>query len=230
VKKLLIAFDLDDTLYPERDYVLSGFKAVSKIIKNKLGGDNIYPELIKTFNSGERRRTFNVTLERLGKKYDESLVKYMVNHYRKHIPDIHTYEDVSPTLEFLKQNHNLALVTDGYSDVQKNKVCALNIEKFFKKIIYTDEYGKDYWKPNLKVFQMAMDYFVANKDECTYIGDNIKKDFYSPNQLGWLTIQIKRKNGLYSNNHASHLNNKEFQPKVEINTLFELKEVLIKHK
>ena len=32
-----IVFDLDDTLYPERDYVLSGFKAVASWAEARLG-------------------------------------------------------------------------------------------------------------------------------------------------------------------------------------------------
>lgn len=222
MRKLLIAFDLDDTLYPEKDYILSGFKAVSQVMKNKFGGNDICPELIKTFKNGERRKTFNTTLERLGIKHNESLIKEMVDYYRMHFPDIIPYNDVVPTLKLLKQHHNLVLITDGYLEVQKIKVKILNIQRFFKKIIFTDEYGRDYWKPNPKTFQMLMSDFSANKDECVYIGDNIEKDFFAPNQLGWLTIQIIRKDKIYCNNFT----NKEYEPKIKIKSLLDLNEIL----
>lgn len=218
----VIAFDLDDTLYPEKQYVFSGFKAVSQLMEDQFGNNNIYPELVKTFNKGERRKTFNITLGRLGIKYNEILIRAMVNFYRKHFPDIKPYNDVEPTLKNLRQKHNLILITDGYLNVQRNKVIALKIERFFKRILYTDKYGKDYWKPNLRAFQMVMSHFSVNNNECVYIGDNIKKDFFGPNKLGWLTIQIKRKDRIYSD----IIENEEFAPKFKISSLLKLKEIL----
>jgi len=224
MRKLLVAFDLDDTLYPEKNYVFSGFKAVSQLMKNHLGINNIYPELVKTFNMGERRKTFNFTLERLGIKYNEVLLQKMVDCYRKHFPNIKPYNDVVPTLRHLKNKYTLVLITDGYLQSQKNKIASLNIDKFFKKILYTDEYGRAYWKPNLGAFQIVMEYFSVNGDNCVYVGDNIEKDFFAPNQLGWETIQIKRKNGLYSNSDI--FINEDFAPRVRIHSLLELKEIL----
>ncbi len=200
----------------------SGFKAVSQLIKNQFGINNFYPEVVKTFRGGERRKTFDITLERLGIRYNESLIQNMVTCYRSHFPNINPYNDVVPTLNYLRQEQTLVLITDGYLDVQKNKVRALNIEKFFKKIVYTDEFGKDFWKPNLKAFQMVMEYFSVNSNECVYVGDNINKDFFAPNQLGWLTIQIKRKNGIYSDIFI----NNDYSPKIKIDSLLELKKIL----
>jgi len=222
VIKSLIAFDLDDTLYPESDYVLSGFKAVSQLMKNQFGMSNTYQEFVKTFGMGERKKTFNIALRRLGIEYNEELINEMVNCYRKHFPDIRPYNDVVPILKYLRQNNTLVLITDGYLDAQKNKIQALNIEQFFQKILYTDEYGKDYWKPNMRSFQMVMACFSVNNDECVYVGDNINKDFFAPNKLGWLTIQIKRKNGL----HSDFIKNEEFTPKTKISSLLKLKEIL----
>jgi len=206
MRKLLVAFDLDDTLYPEKNYVFSGFKAVSQLMKNHLGINNIYPELVKTFNMGERRKIFNFTLERLGIKYNEVLIQKMVDCYRKHFPNIKPYNDVVPTLRHLKNKYTL------------------NIDRFFKKILYTDEYGRAYWKPNLGAFQIVMEYFSVSGDNCVYVGDNIEKDFFAPKQLGWETIQIKRKNGFYSNSDI--FINKDFAPRVRIHSLLELKKIL----
>jgi len=218
----VVAFDLDDTLYPERDYVLGGFKAVSELIGKRLGIKDFYPELVKTFNRGEREKTFDAALEKLGIKPNKALIQDMVNHHRAHFPNIKPYADAVPTLKYLRQKHHLALITDGYLQSQKNKVRALNIEHLFERIIYTDEYGEDYWKPSSLPYKLVMEYFSAEGIECAYVGDNIKKDFIAPNKMGWLTIQIRREGG----QHLNDIDNDKFKPQVRIDSLEDLKIIL----
>ncbi len=221
----IVAFDLDDTLYSEIDYVKSGFNAVSLLMKKQFGINNFYKELVKTFQASERKKVFNVTLKRLGIKYNDSLIQEMVDQYRTHIPNIQPYQDVLPSLMFLKQKYTLVLITDGYLEAQKHKVHSLKIESFFKKIIYTDKHGRNYWKPNKSAFKLVMEIFSVKGYECAYIGDNISKDFLAPNQLGWLTIQIFREDGIYVNTNIN-FSNKEFIPKIKIKSLIELKEII----
>jgi len=223
MKNWLVAFDLDDTLYPEREYVFSGFGAVSELVKRRFGIEDFYPELVKTFNGGERKKTFNATLKKCGIKYDNTLIRDLVNCYRAHFPNIKLYDDVVPTLQCLKRKYHLALITDGYLQAQRSKVRALNVERFFEKIIYTDQYGKEYWKPSRFPFQMVMEYFSAEGNECAYVGDNMEKDFIGPNRLGWLTVQIKRKERQYYENVFANDNQR---PQVSIDSLTALEKVL----
>lgn len=225
VKKMIkvIAFDLDDTLYSEREYVLSGFGAVSKLIEGRFGIKDFYPVLIEIFNGGERKKTFDITLKRFGIKYDEALVQDMVNHYRAHFPNIRPYDDVVPTLQHLRQKHHLGLITDGYLQVQKKKMRALNIQRLFERIIYTDEYGKNYWKPSPLPYRLVMKHFSVEGNKCAYVGDNLEKDFIAPNQMDWLTIQIKRKEGQYSDRSVK---DDHGRPRIRIKSLRELEIIL----
>jgi putative hydrolase of the HAD superfamily len=218
----VIAFDLDDTLYPEKEYVLSGFKAVSEFLKDYVDIDDPYQEFIKTFNRGERKKTFDVTLKRLGVEYNETLIQDLVDCYRAHFPNIQPYDDVVPILHHLKGKYHLALITDGYLQAQRNKVRVLDIEQFFEKIVYTDAYSEDYWKPSPFSYRLVMENFLAEGNECAYIADNIKKDFIAPNKLGWLTVQIKRKEGQYLNTLVTD----DHKPHVRINSLRSLQKVL----
>jgi len=218
----VVAFDLDDTLYPEREYVLSGFKVVSELVKQQLGIEDFYLELVETFNGGERKKTFDTTLKRLEIEYDLALIQDLVDCYRAHLPDIKPYDDVVPTLQRLKTQHHHALITDGHLQAQRNKVRALDLGQFFERIIYTDKYGKDYWKPSPFPYQLVMEHFSAEGSECAYIGDNMEKDFIAPNKLGWLTVQIRRKEGQYVNNVGSD----DCNPQIAIDSLKDLEKVL----
>ena len=55
-----ILFDLDDTLYLERDFVKSGFKAVASFIQNDNGMDEdiVYCNLWSIFKTGKRRKIY----------------------------------------------------------------------------------------------------------------------------------------------------------------------------
>lgn len=218
----VVAFDLDDTLYSEKAYVLSGFKVVSELVQKRFGSEDFCLELLETFDGGERKKTFDATLKRLGIEYDEALIQDLVDYYRAHLPAIRLYDDVEPTLRSLRERYHIALITDGHLQAQRNKVRALNINQFFERIIYTDQYGKNCWKPSSFPFQLIMRHFSVIGDECAYIGDNIEKDFIAPNELGWLTVQIRREEGQYVNGIGSD----DRKPWVRIDSLEDVERIL----
>ena len=55
--------------------------------------------------------------------------------YRNHRPKLNPNSDVNVILSRLKKYGNLYLVTDGNLVVQRNKINALNLKKYFKKTI-----------------------------------------------------------------------------------------------
>ena len=59
----LVAFDLDDTLYPERAFVRSGFRVVSDyLLRSGIVNRRLFSDLEAAFESGIRGRTFNHVL------------------------------------------------------------------------------------------------------------------------------------------------------------------------
>jgi putative hydrolase of the HAD superfamily len=194
-----IIFDLDDTLFNEFDYVLSGYKAVNKWITNKFKVSGFYETAIHLFKLGERKLVFNKTLEYLNIKYDEKLIKNMVDVYRKHYPDIEIYEDAKWVLSHINRTVKIGLISDGYLCSQKNKLKALNIKDFFQAVVLTDHFGKNNWKPSPFPYEHISKLLKCSHHECVYIGDNPSKDFITAKKLGWITVQIKRENSIYSN-------------------------------
>ncbi len=78
-----IVLDLDDTLYPEKEFVLSGFRAVSAWAELNLGiNRNIgEKELIDYYENGIRGDTFNRWLASYNLLSDD-VVEKMINVYR----------------------------------------------------------------------------------------------------------------------------------------------------
>ncbi|MGQ9635778.1 MAG: HAD family hydrolase, partial [Bryobacteraceae bacterium] len=61
-----VAFDLDDTLYLERDYVRSGFEAVGEWAKERLGIGDFTQRAWRWFQQGRRGDIFNQVLVEIG--------------------------------------------------------------------------------------------------------------------------------------------------------------------
>jgi putative hydrolase of the HAD superfamily len=190
-----VVFDLDDTLYDEIDYCRSGFNSVAHRLANLSGAPSakqIFDSFWKQFTAGNRKKTFNAALEELGISYDNRLIDELVNVYRNHVPQITLPADSRSILERLGKKYTLALLTDGFLPAQQLKVQALGIEGFFKCIIYTEQLGREYWKPSPVGFEKLLQSLNVNPKDTVYIADNEKKDFIAPNKLGFLTIQIIR--------------------------------------
>ena len=190
-----VVFDLDDTLYDEIEYCKSGFAAVAEFLADRLDGtdsEQTYNILWRQFISGNRTKTFNAALDELKISYDDNIINDMVGIYRNHKPDIKLPPDSRKVLCLLSKKYTLGLLTDGFLPAQKLKVQALDIEKYFKSIIYTEEFGRDFWKPSSVGFTKIMDNLDSRPENTVYIADNEKKDFIAPNQLGILTIQLIR--------------------------------------
>ena len=189
-----VIFDLDDTLYDEIDYCKSGFRAVADFLVNlsKVPAPDIFNALWNQFAAGNRKKTFNKTLNVIGIDYNNNLIQELINIYRNHVPEITLPTDSRKILNELSKKYTLTLLTDGFLPAQQLKVQALGIEKYFKCIIYTEQLGREFWKPSPVGFEKIMQICNANSENTASVADNEKKDFIAPNKLGCKTIQLIR--------------------------------------
>ena len=171
-----VVFDLDDTLYPEYDYVKSGFRAVAAELKRVCAVSDAYGELLRLFDE-DREKVFDRYLAECGAA--GLTAERMVEIYRNHTPDITLSDDVKQTLSSLRdKGFKLGIITDGDPTRQHAKISALGLNDSVDKIIVTDELGgKELRKPNSKAFELMCDAFDISTEEMLYVGDNPQKDF-----------------------------------------------------
>jgi putative hydrolase of the HAD superfamily len=190
-----ILFDLDDTLYPEQEYVLSGFRAVADWAEHHLGipSQRGCGQLKELFDTGIRGNTFDCWLSGHGLN-DPEKVADLVSVYRDHEPHIRLFPDAVDVLPRLHKQYRLGLVTDGYCETQRRKITALSIEDHLDTIVLSDTLGRNYWKPNPKPFQVALATLGINAEDAIYVGDNPEKDFLGARHAGMRSVRIKRPN------------------------------------
>lgn len=192
---MLYVLDLDDTLYLERDYVRSGFEEIDRWLLENRNGAGFFELAWRLFEQGVRGNIFNLVLSELNIIKEEDLIERFVGLYRNHIPDIKLLPDAITFME-TRDKGDLALITDGYSVAQHAKIQALGLKHYFDKIIVTDDFGREFWKPATRAFVEVQG--GCSSEECVYIGDNPQKDFLPPSKLGWApSIRIRRENSLH---------------------------------
>ncbi len=202
----VFVFDLDDTLYSERDFEKSGIKFVYDYLK--IDTIELNSILISRTNWIEQ-----IVSQPSNNFTTESILEL----YRNHTPKIELYTDAKIFLQKLTSlKIEMSLITDGRSVTQRTKLKALGIENIFNKIIISDEVKSE--KPSELNYKMVMSN-VSSK-EYVYIADNTKKDFITPNKLGWTTICLLDKG---QNVHKQNFElSKEYLPKFRINSFEEI--------
>lgn len=193
-----VIFDMDDTLYDEKQFIKSGFVVLDNHIKQKYSIDGFYNIANELFDKGERKLIFNKTLETLKIPYDNKIIQFLVSVYRSHKPNIELFEDAKWVLKNLSKDIKVGLISDGYLEAQQNKVKALKLDKRCDLITLSDYFGRENWKPSKIPYEHTSTNLDVLPHECVYIGDNISKDFVTAKKLGWKTVHIDRRNGIYS--------------------------------
>nr|WP_218647652.1 HAD family hydrolase [Sphingobium lactosutens] len=192
-----MVFDLDDTLYLERDYVRSGIRAVDLWARSAIGLKGLADAAIRLVESGRYDKLFDTALTMLGVPVDPQMILQMVSVYRGHVPDIQLAPDARA---FLSAGHDyaFALISDGFSVAQHRKVDALDLPRFgINPIICTDDWGRDYWKPHSRAYEGVQAAHAGRSTRFIYVADNPTKDFLAPRALGWGTVQIDRPEAIH---------------------------------
>jgi len=85
-------------------------------------------------------------------------------------------------LEYLKPKYEMSILTNGFKEVQQEKMKNSGLEKYFKFIITSEEATA--LKPNAKIFNYALNKTNVQPSECLMIGDDFEIDIMGAKQVG----------------------------------------------
>jgi putative hydrolase of the HAD superfamily len=194
----LVVFDMDDTLYLERDYVRSGFAAVGAWARRELGVHDLADRAWAAFEAGVRGRIFDEALAACGVRANGSLVPRLVDVYRSHAPTIELLHDVRAWLAAPPAGVAFAVVTDGPLTSQRAKAAALGVATWAHPIVFTEALGPGRGKPHPAAFERVEAATALAGTACAYVADNPAKDFAGPRGRGWRTVRVRRTGGLHA--------------------------------
>ena len=178
----IIIFDLDDTIYKEKNYDLGALENVSKFLESKVNEkkSNIFKNLKSLrFKKKFNKLIFNKFLN--SQKLNKREIKYLseksteiFQSYRcKNLKNVSSLKKI---IKYFYKKKLLFLVTNGNETRQKNKINYLGINKYFKKIFILDG-KKNKLKPSIKsVKYLIKEINKIGGKKCVYVGDNLYID------------------------------------------------------
>ncbi|VAW10216.1 Putative FMN hydrolase; 5-Amino-6-(5'-phosphoribitylamino)uracil phosphatase [hydrothermal vent metagenome] len=206
----VIVFDLDDTLYNEVDYLRSVYMKFAKELE-----PDSWQQLFAHIFSLYRNKLD--AFEYISTTYNLSKLD-LISSYRTHIPHIKPFDGVLRTFDKIKgKNAKIAIITDGRKRTQMNKVDALGLTPYLDHIVISEEIGSE--KPDKRNYRAIEERF--NKTSYYYIADNVKKDFVTPNGMGWQTIALMDR-GLNIHANAHLQKEQEYLPHNYISSFSEI--------
>jgi putative hydrolase of the HAD superfamily len=194
----VFCFDLDDTLVSEWDYVESGLRAAGALVDAEAPATEPAGTWLVSRWRRERARDLFQRLIRERRLDPEPWLQRLKDAYRRHEPVLEPRPGVSEVLGGLTtRGAGLSLVSDGCLDLQRRKWAALRLPFRFAPLVFTDEMGREFWKPHPWGFERVMrEHPEASR--YFYVADNPAKDFIAPNRLGWTTVMVRHARNLYA--------------------------------
>lgn len=186
-----VILDLDDTLYDERTYVLSGFRAVAQEIACRFPGrdaESLMADMVAELDTSGRGSVFNRALEQSGLEPDPALIADLVATYRGHRPNIALWPGVTDAIGEIARAHRTAIVTDGLAQMQRRKVEALGVGSMVEVILYCWEHEAP--KPDPACYIEAARRLGAGPEETVVVGDRPDHDMAAARAAGFRSIRV----------------------------------------
>ena len=92
------------------------------------------------------------------------------------------FPNVKEVLEYLTEKYTLHIITNGFDEVQKVKMEANDLNKFFTTITTSEEAQAK--KPNSVIFELAFKKANAKAEESLMMGDDIDVDILGARNIG----------------------------------------------
>lgn len=215
-----VLFDLDDTLLDMYSAMHSSWQEICADVAPGLGCDPAtLRETIRResaiFWADEEAvteyrvkplesRAIVVRLSLLSMGLDESPAEDIARRsLRGYLERVAPFDDSIETLESLRaQGYRLAMVTNGSSDTQREKIGRWNLDRYFDEIVIESEFGRG--KPDPGVFRQALAGAGAAPHEAWMVGDNLYADIGGARGAGIHSVWIHRERLQFPDDPPAH--------------------------
>lgn len=214
-----VFFDLDHTLWDFEKNSALAFETVFKMQKMSVNMNDFLQFYVPiNLKYWERYRKDEISqkelrLGRLKETFDllefpieDQSILILSEQYIHYLPKYnHLFEGTIEILEYLNLKYNLHIITNGFSEIQENKLNNSNITHYFKTVTNSEMVGVK--KPNALIFEYALGLAKAKKESSIMIGDCIEADVQGALDAGLDAIFFNGNNKIVANNikQVNHL-------------------------
>ena len=136
----------------------------------------------------------------------DDLIELLSVEYIHYLPKFnHLFDGTIEILDYLKTKYNLHIITNGFAEIQENKLNNSYITHYFKSITNSEMAGVK--KPNSLIFDYALNLANAKKENSIMIGDCIEADVQGALDAGLDAIFFNENNAPVTENikQVNHL-------------------------
>jgi putative hydrolase of the HAD superfamily len=180
-----VVFDLDNTLYPYRRFLRSGFAAVAAHLEHAHGvnGRWAFRWLLRASRGDERGRELQACLAVL--QLSPCLVPVLLQVLRDHAPTMQLPRASMRMLDRLRADDwRLGVLTNGSPVVQARKVAALGVAGRVDAVVYASEHGNGKGKPEPEPFVEVARRLQVAPARIVFVGDDGRCDVLGANLAG----------------------------------------------
>jgi putative hydrolase of the HAD superfamily len=185
-----LVFDLDDTLYRERRFALSGYRAVARKVERDFDADGrlAFRTMALALRRGRRDHAFQELAAAFA--MDVACVPAWIECYRTHEPSLRLSTAARRALLGLRGRWQVGILTNGLPRVQAAKVSALGLEGLVDAVVYAEEHGGG--KPNPGAFLEVLARLGASPSRAVFAGDDPERDMRGARLVGMKTVFLVR--------------------------------------
>jgi len=100
------------------------------------------------------------------------------------------FDDTLDAIAAASERFEVAMITNGPTDIQQPKLDLLGIEPLFSFVLISESTG--YWKPDPRIFELALERAGVAAHEAVYIGDSPENDVKGAQSAGLAAIWMNR--------------------------------------
>lgn len=209
-----VCFDLDGTLFDDRQYARAGFNEAGDLLESRTGISLTDDFIEASFEREITGTTFDTVLAEHDLSLD--LVPALVDAYHDNDADLVPFSDVPSVLDTIASEYALGVITGGRNG--REKLRRLGLADVFDVVIVTKELETSKREP--APFELALDELGVSAEEAVFVGDRPWLDFPQPNRIGMTTVRVRR--GRYAEYEASG----DEKPDVTVDSLAALPDIL----
>lgn len=184
----------DESMFENIEWLF--FDVGSTLVDEHLVYEHIFRDIAELTNL-DYTLLYHEALEyyRQNKKGDIELGrKYNLPKRKWHIEDEILYEDVPNCLEKLRKKYGIGIIANQ-SFGTKSRLEKWGIMKYVDLVIASAEEGVS--KPNLRIYEIALQRAKCKADQAIMIGDRIDNDIVPAKKMGMRTIWVQQGFGAY---------------------------------
>jgi len=175
---------------PVRQYCLDVGISSWEGLSGHFEGDSTELRILREWSFGYRLKSWNNALMKFGINDTDLALRlsasYIKNRSQRHL----LFNDTKSCLDELSRFYNLALLTNGAADIQREKLDCTGISSYFTDIIISGEVG--YGKPDIRIFQLMVSRLNTLPEQTWMIGNSMNSDISGAKAAGMKTAWVNR--------------------------------------